>query len=107
MQSKAKIFLFVVVFLLLGILATSASADSPDPTREANTSQPELEMRIMQPQEGIQNVGTSTLQSITPANLPIGTAFDLCFGFFVQSPDAEYGDYMSVDMPDNWVVNSV
>lgn len=107
MQSKAKIFLFVVVFLLLGILATSASADPPDPTREANTSQPELEMRIMQPQEGIQNVGTSTLQSITPANLPIGTAFDLCFGFFVQSPDAEYGDYMSVDMPDNWVVNSV
>ncbi len=55
-------------------------------------------MRILQPREDL-NVGTSTLQSITPANLPIGTAFDLCFGFFVQSPDAEYGDYMSVDAP--------
>jgi hypothetical protein len=106
MLSKAKISLFIVLFLLLGTLATSASADLPDPTKEATITKPELEVRIKVPQEAIQNVGTSTLQIVTPTELPIGSAFDLCFGFFVQSPDAEYGDYVTVDMPDNWVVNS-
>ncbi len=107
MQSKAKTLLFIAVFLLLGLLATSASADPPDPTKEATISKPELDITLKQPQEGIQNVGASTLQTVTPAQLPIGSAFDLCFGFFVQSPDAEYGDYITVDMPDNWTVNSV
>jgi hypothetical protein len=107
MRSKAKISPFLVVVLLLGTLATSASANFPDPTREATTLKPELEMVLRVPQEGIQNVGSSTLQIVTPTYLPIGSEFDLCFGFFMQSPDEEYADRVDVDMPDNWLVNSV
>ena len=106
MLSKAKISLFIVVFLILGTLATSASADLPDPTKEVTIAKPALDISQNEPQEGIQNVGTSNLQIVTPTALPVGYPFDLCLGFFLQTPDLEYGDYVTVDMPDNWVVNS-
>ena len=63
-------------------------------------------MVLRTPQEGIQSVGTSTLQIVTPTYLPIGSAFDMCFGFFMQSPDEEYVDRVDVDLPDNWMINA-
>ena len=64
-------------------------------------------MSLGAPQAGIQSVGNSTLQTVTPSELPVGNAFDICFGFLIQSLDAEFADRLEVDLPDNWTVNSV
>ena len=56
---------------------------------------------------GIENVGSSTVSGVSPTLLPPGSPFDLCFTVFVQSPDAEYLDHLDIDLPDNWIVNSV
>ena len=107
MRSKRVLTLVILVFFLTGLLATSASADPPTPGVETQPPQPQLEMSLSAPRTGIQSVGSSTLQTVTPSKLPIGNAFDICFGFFIQSPDAEFGDRVEVDLPDNWTVNSI
>lgn len=107
MRSRNIFTLFVLLFFLTGILTTSAYAGPPEPEKDPNPAPQVLEISLSTPQQGIENIGSSTLQSLTPTDLPIGVAFDLCFGFFVQSPDAEYADHVDVDLPDNWTVNSV
>lgn len=95
------------MFFLTGLLATSASADPPTPGKETQPPQPQLEMNLSAPKTGIQSVGSSTLQTVTPSELPVGFDFDICFVFFIQSPDAEFGDRVEVDLPDKWTVHSV
>ena len=107
MRSKRVLTLVILVFFLTGLLATSASADPPTSGKEIQPPQPQLEMNLSAPQTGIQSVGSSTLQTVTPSELPVGFDFDICFVFFIQSPDAEFGDRVEVDLPDNWTVHSV
>ena len=107
MRTTKLLSLIVVMVFLTGLLATSVSADPPVPEQEKQTVEPQSGISLSAPPADIQNVASSGLQSITPTELPIGTAFDMCFTFLVQSPDAEYGDRVDVDLPDDWTVNSV
>ena len=107
MRSKRVLTLVIFVFILAGLLATSASADPPTPGKETQPPQPQLDMSLSAPQTGIQSVGSSTLQNVTPSELPVGIPFDICFGFFMQSPDEDYGDRVEVDLPNNWTIHSV
>ncbi len=107
MKTQKFLTLFVLLFFILGILTTSVYAGPPQPEKDQPSENEPLHISLSAPRSGIENIGASTLQSVTPTDVPIGIPFEICFGFFVQSPDAEYGDYVDVDLPDNWLVNSI
>jgi hypothetical protein len=54
-----------------------------------------------------ENVGSTTVTGVAPGTIDSGTAVTLCFSVTVNSPDSEYIEYFSVDLPDGWTVNSV
>ena len=103
-----KLLIWSVLFaLLLSTLSVATAATPPPPKPVPAAPDDGLRVSLDAQGSGIQNVGTSTLANVTPAFLPIGGAFDLCFTVLVQSPDAEYMDHFDADLPDGWTVNSV
>jgi hypothetical protein len=104
MRQHKLLILAVLIILLATVSVAMADARAQQATTEGDQPGPSISA---QAPIGIDNVGTSTLANVTPANLPIGTAFDLCFTVFVQSPDAEYMDHFDADLPDGWTINSV
>jgi hypothetical protein len=104
-----KISIWLALFLVCGIFSIALAAEQPaEVMTQTSTKADEGEVTLMAPDNmGIESVGSSTLANITPASIPIGTAFDLCFTVFVQSPDTEYMDHFDADLPDDWTVNSV
>ena len=54
-----------------------------------------------------ESIGTSTVNGVVPTSIPDGVASDICFSVTVNSPDIEYLDHISFDLPDGWTVNSV
>jgi hypothetical protein len=99
-----KLLIWLSLFaLLLGAVSIAVAAAPPS---QAPTEVPQGSLAPSAAAPiGIQNIGTSTLANVTPAGLPIGTAFDLCFTVFIQSPDQEYLDRFDVDLPDGWTIN--
>ena len=110
MNVRVLIRSLLVVVLLISLLAPlTAAQDQPPgerPKEPDEAHQGGLAPSAAAP-GGIQSIGTSTLANVTPAYLPIGAAFDLCFTVFVQSPDEEYMDRFDVDLPDGWTINSI
>ncbi len=104
MKSHSLLIALVVFILLAAVSVTLAAAPSQDGITEEGP--PDL-YTSAEGQRGIDNIGSSTLANVSPAAVPIGAAFDLCFTVFVQSPDAEYMDHFEADLPDGWTVNSV
>ncbi|MBN1138616.1 MAG: PKD domain-containing protein [Anaerolineae bacterium] len=103
-----KLLIWSVLFaLLLGTLSVATAATPPPPKPAPQAPDDGLQVRLDASGGGIQSVGSSTLANVTPAYLPIGTAFDLCFTVYAQSPDVEYMDHFDADLPDGWTVNSV
>lgn len=104
-----KLWLWLVLFIFLGVTSVALAAETPTEAAIQTTNKvPEDNATLSAPDGfGIDNIGSSTLANVTPAYLPIGSAFDLCFTVFVQSPDAEYMDHFDADLPDGWTVNSV
>ena len=101
-----KLWSWLVLFLLLGVMSIAMAAEPLGVAAQTPTDVSEVTLSAPDGM-GIENVGSSTLANVTPANLPIGTAFDMCFTVYVQSPDAEYMDHFDADLPDGWTVNSV
>jgi hypothetical protein len=54
-----------------------------------------------------ENIGSSTVQSVSPTSVTAGSTFDLCVTANIISPDIEYLDRLEVNLPDGWTVNSV
>jgi N-acetylneuraminic acid mutarotase len=115
MKSGKLLILLAMLALILGVVTATTYATHPgldiDPQPPTGNTPTEAQQISLDAsgatQAGIENVGSSTLANVTPANPPIGTPFDMCFTMFVQSPDAEYMDHLDVDLPDGWTVNSV
>jgi hypothetical protein len=102
-----KIWIWLAILaVLLGVVSIATAAQSPPkPPPQASTEVTQVSADASG--AGIQNVGSSTLANVTPALLPIGTAFDLCLTVYVQSPDVEYMDHFEADLPDGWTINSI
>ena len=54
-----------------------------------------------------ENISASTVGGVSPGTLNTTVPITLCFSVTVSSPDYEYLDRFSVDLPDGWTVNSV
>jgi N-acetylneuraminic acid mutarotase len=104
-----KLSIWLALFLMFSVMSIALAADSPpEAATQASTEASGGGVTLSAPDGmGIENIGNSTLANISPAYLPIGAAFDLCFTVYVQSPDAEYMDHFDADLPDGWTVNSV
>jgi N-acetylneuraminic acid mutarotase len=104
-MKKHTFLIGLVAFILLGAVSVSLAAT---PLQTGITEEEPQDLYFSsEGQEGIDSVGGSTLTNVSPSAVPIGTAFDLCFTVFVQSPDAEFMDHFDADLPDGWTVNSV
>jgi len=94
---KKLVYLSMLLVLVLGTVTVAAQAPQKPalPDRAATTG------------KGVDNVTGSTVNTVTPAFLPTGVAFDLCFNVTNTSNDAEYMDGFDFQVPANWAVNSV
>jgi len=55
----------------------------------------------------ISQISSSTVNSITPMRVPVGSPFDLCLNVTVDSPDLEYLDRFDMYVPNTWTVLQV
>jgi len=56
---------------------------------------------------GIDKIDDSTVNTVSPETVVVGSALDVCFSVTVSSPDEEYMWRFDVDLPDWWTVNSL
>jgi len=84
---------------LAGLLALSGAAQEPAATVEGDRALPESPSSPA-------NIGSSTVNSVSPAQIMIGFQYDLCFevDVVVIPDDLEYLDRFDVDLPDNWTI---
>ena len=116
---------FVLAGVLLSLVAPTGMAQAaplgqtepPPVTEERQEQAPPASETPGQPERsesfetglvnGITAINASTVNSVSPGQLPAGMAVDVCFNVTVSSPDLEYLYRFDVDLPDTWTVNSV
>ncbi|HOT91603.1 MAG TPA: S8 family serine peptidase [Anaerolineae bacterium] len=107
MAIKVKVWGLIVGIIIAGGVGVAARTEHPPQVHRGITYNALPAAVTPESRATLTQIDGSTLNAVFPDTLRTDIPVELCFNVTVQSPDLEYMDRFTVDLPDTWTVNAV